>query len=346
MQETLFEFLERSDHPRADAARQWLQTYGEPYVGDARWNRNFRSKKQEQPISAFFELYGYEMFRRLGCAILEVEPSHGGGSPDLRLRSPLGVEFIVEMACVFESQAEDQQIGDVARLWDMLSSAAPGYNLKLTPTEKFPHFSALPSRGKILAQLGPLQPGNTVSFRNSVGDDWFYVEVSTDGWNGPSFHFRKSRAGEKIRNTLRKKNRQFDAEGVPVVVLLNSVTTISYPMWDLKEALWGAHKISVPVPLISDTPKEPVRHMLAGHSAAWLGDGGPAGTSQSAVVVCANIGPFNFGGGEGSAVVHDHPWAKTPLDTGFIPFTRCVLHKESGEVEEMAGTRILTDLFP
>jgi len=126
--ETTYTFLRRAAGPVWDQVRalidDWMLNY--PARDRASIEGRLRSGNDEHFISAFWELYLHEMYRRAGWAI-EVEPD----VPDARtgpdfLVSQDGMAYYVEARCTFERQASSGAGARLQTIYDAVNEIDSG----------------------------------------------------------------------------------------------------------------------------------------------------------------------------------------------------------------------------
>ena len=99
-----YTFLNRTARPFFDLIRQTLQEWFDCFEAEEKKRetlRNlFRSKNSTKHLSAFFELYLYQLMTQLGFKV-EVEPEWPIRRPDFLLTSPTGEQILLEATSSF-----------------------------------------------------------------------------------------------------------------------------------------------------------------------------------------------------------------------------------------------------
>lgn len=122
-----FQFLDRTARPGWELVRieldAWFSHY--PIESQADLRSRFRSKREHNHQSAFFELFLHELLVRLRCT-LEIHPvlQHTSRSPDFFVRDSSGSEYYLEAAVVMEySEKEYAERRRLAEVTDAINDA-------------------------------------------------------------------------------------------------------------------------------------------------------------------------------------------------------------------------------
>jgi hypothetical protein len=81
---------------------------------------NFQSCDDSKHISALFELFVYEFFKRIGYKVTSA-PTFKSGKPDFKIISTQGIEFCVEATCILSNILPDKQQYLIGQVTDTIN---------------------------------------------------------------------------------------------------------------------------------------------------------------------------------------------------------------------------------
>jgi hypothetical protein len=340
--EDSFTFLDRAAgvvwERTRDVLSTWFATYPSEHAADLRGK--FRSKHAGQHLAAWWELYLYRLFLRLGYSI-EVHPSVPGSSkrPDFLLTKDTE-RFYLEAAVVFSGIVDEARNG-VREGW-IIDAANRGKSPNFYVGIDFDQVGTLRPKDRdiyepVQAWLTTLDPDQVTADHEASGelpekliavDDWrvrftampIKAEARGDESRGRLVGMGPVTAGfiddkEQIRDTVKHKSGRYGNPDIPVVLALNCVG--SFPEdEDIAAALYG----SIAVQYVPDAPGSSKTVRL--RDGAWIDEQGPRGRRVSAVLSAVQL--HSHTAVKVAPQLWHHPRAQVSLNVGW-PFSewRC-----------------------
>ncbi len=330
-----FAYLERTARPEFAKVRAQMEIWVAAYPEAEREDliKRMRSHDDQHSSAAFFELYLYTLFRKLGYEA-DVHPEAGdrGRRPDFRIQSEHGAKFFLEAAVVSESsnsgRAAASRINDI--------------NDAINTIECPDFFLHLEHYGKPAAALSLKRiKQSVVAFIATLDYEQVRADVATLGFDGrPKGEFtdgdytltfaahpvRPDRRGYQghrpvgmngpgeaywaddstpLRDKVKHKAGRYGHLDTGLVIAVNMLGR-HVDTTDVMNALFGEETFSIP---IDDYEKaEPVMRRM--RNGAWVGPSGPINRSVSAVLVVSSLLPWSIAT-ESPDIFHN-PYAKYP----------------------------------
>jgi hypothetical protein len=329
--EDSFTFMNRVDQPLwariRDVLDGWFAEYPRAAAADLR--ARYRAADSRQHVAAWWELYLFTLYRRLGYGVT-VHPTVPGrsGQPDF-LITRQGEEIYVEAAVVNSGVVDDEDRHGAREGWiyDLVNEARnPNFHVQL----EFERVGM--QRPKAAEIVQPLErwlrdhDPDAVAQAIDAGEDLPELVLPVRDWTLvftplPIKPERRGRRGrllgiypasgglvndkEMVRKTLERKRRQFGRLDSPFVVALLATSSFMADE-DIAQALFGSEAVQYRV---NDPTFEPrtVRQrdgfLMPGHR--------PRGTRVSAVLVGKSLFPWTCA----RELPHLwlNPWAVHPL---------------------------------
>lgn len=364
--EQLFPFLNRVGGPWFGALRSTLEGwYSQVPAADARGIRQrFRSSRDRQALGAFWELYLFTMFRKLGFSV-EIEPLIPGTTRrgDLWVRSGSASAMVEATTCYSESRdsADSRRRGAVYEALDRTES--PNFFLSIEIERDAAVMPSMKSvRASLESWLDSLDP-DSVTRVMDVDPDWENlpgIRLVEGGW---AFQFRaipksprsRGEAGVRplgvfdpgtagvvetvkhVRAALVAKAEQTRGVDAPVLIALNSQEFLADDE-DFLAALYGDDAIRLSVGPASARDVESIRLPTGFWTEKKLG----RRSHVSAVLVAHNLSPSNLDKVEPTVWIN--PWAARPVDLD-LPFRRYEVDLTTGSLAIREATRSAADVL-
>jgi len=337
---------------------QWLLEYPTRYRSELR--QRLRSPDNSHFLSAFFELYLFILWRRLGLRV-QIHPRAGGrgGRPDFLIQSADGERILVEAAVVDESSATDRAAR--TRLQDAFDALnqleCPDYFLHVehagVPATPIPlrrlkarvrdvvHTLDYEATRELLRRAGFDALPNTQFEHDGCSLEIAFFPVSPEH-RGATQHrpvgvLMPSEASmvddrTPLRDKIRSKANRYGKLRRPMIVAVN-VMGRPLDKTDVMEALFGKEAFRFPRLENGDLGEPQMSRVEDG---AWSGPHGPHNTRVSGVLVLSSLLPW-------TVTVHPptlylNPWACNPLGA---MLTGLETHRPiANRMEQVAGLPI------
>jgi hypothetical protein len=341
--ESHFAFLNRRDGPEwqrvRDLADAWYIDHPDPNGG---LRARFREHDIRQHAGAWWELYSYTLFRRLGYDV-DVDPVVPGGTgrPDL-LVTRGDARVYVECAVLFEDgsrKASDSEAWlkdciDAARNPDFMVGIVFERFGSLRPkkrhvTHEIENWLASLDYNSVLEASGegnaPSFPSQTFDFVDSrvkltalpVHPDARGNDMGRIGFGPGGGAFPIQSVGE-IRKMIKDKASQCRGVDAPLIVAIANWTTFASAR-EVEEALFGSRAIK---------RNELSAYMIRARDGYWYPGPPPRGSSISAIMFGEHIHTSQVVGKLPTLWLN--PWAHKPI-LAQLPFETHTAH-DTGEV--------------
>lgn len=364
--ESNYHYLNRSARPEFACIRQILQLWFDNY--NAREDKRFemykllRSDLDEDHLTAFFELYLYQLFTRLGFTVV-VEPEWPVNSPDFLLSLPTGEEILLEATSVFTEldfgvarKRENKVLDEINKRLKF-----PEYFLHMQlnggPTGEPPYGKICKFLRKELSKLDPIQVERAAVETQNKGfdrlpripwqhDSWdiefFVIPVKPEA-RGKSNHriigsrsygFFNSDLHHSLKSKIRSKASRYGELHIPYIVAINFLSSFLDDD-DVLDALFGKEQLIISI----DTDETDLQRKLDG---MWMGvsDGKVIGKNKrmSGLLLFKNLYPHTVH--VSNPILWHHPYAYYPLNLDQWAFGQKALNKNTGRYEYVQGTFI------
>lgn len=354
--EDSFSFMNRVDQPLWARVREVLDAWFAEYPRDAASDleARFRDADPRQHFAAWWELYLFTLYRRLGYGVT-VHPAVAGSSsqPDF-LIARQGEELYVEAAIVNSGIVDDENRHGAREGWiyDLVNEAHdPNFHVQL-------EFDAVGmERPKVAEIVRPLEkwlagldPDAVAEAMNADEEppelclrvrDWeliftpLPIKAEARGKPGRLLGIYPASGGfvndkEMVRKTLQRKRRHYGRPDKPLVFALLCMSSFMADE-DIEQALLGSLAVQY---WVNDPTRE--ARWIRQRDGFWMQGNRPRGTRVSAVLVGKTFFPWSCT--RELPRLWLNPWAKHPLPTtGPFPTAtadeRPVLTFEATDVE-------------
>lgn len=272
--ESMFHFLNHSALEEFSQVREvleeWFENYDASEKKRSKIRGDFRSDNDQRHLSAFFEIYLYSLFRKMGYEVT-IEPDFGGRKPDFLLTDLRNDEqMIVEATGTYPNDLFGAQNKLEATILDKLNTIySPDYFLVVEFLNESRQVlqSISPKKLKSFVQklladypyddydsafdLGVIPKRK---FRNADGihalEIGLYAKradrrgmedhLAVGGISYPAYFINPPAA---IRNAVKKKYRRYG--DIPYVVALNNLNHYPYAPRHVMEALFGDREYAI-----------------------------------------------------------------------------------------------------
>jgi hypothetical protein len=136
--ESRYLFLNRTARPQFKYVRDLLQTWFDGYTAETKdINKGreicnlFKSESDKEHLSAFFELYLFQLVIQMGFEV-DIEPEWDGGRPDFLLTAPNGDHVLLEATCSFPDRIYGDAQSIENRLLDEINKRVNSPNFFLS----------------------------------------------------------------------------------------------------------------------------------------------------------------------------------------------------------------------
>ena len=339
--EPSFDYLNRSSRPEINIVRNNLEVWYNRYPLDKRKDiySRFRSSKDHEHRSAFFELCLHELMLRLGCKI-DIHPRLNNKKeklPDFLVEPPNGNSFYLEAAASeFKPQREKNGQQILNRVYDFLNSQKEllaskfqiGIGVHVLPKKQI---SPNDIKNFIMNHFNKLDYKNLLDIYDSkqyeaiprwvYRNDDIHIEITpapiypNENKNKVIYciytPFHLVEREKYIRAIIKKKAASFGKLNRPYVIAINMLSSFANRE-DILDALYGnsachysfnkANKLEMPKVEAIRIP-----------NGTWIDKTGPIYKRVSAVLVFNNLYPWNFH--TASVCLYHNPWAEKPYDS-------------------------------
>jgi len=362
--ESHWQFLNRSARPIFQYIREVLEGWFHDYKtsSDKRhhlWTE-FRSNRDAEHLSAFFELYLYHLFKKQGFEI-EVEPEWEQGRPDFLLTSSEGKRILLEATGIYP----ERWFGSANKLEQMVID---DLNEHLTSPDFFLHIKIAQApdntppyaqiRRYLQEQLGQLDYDQVVQDalgREGMGlkrfpsiswvhDTWTIEFIAIPKKNeargkagvrpiGSMFYdFSWVDSTSALKACINNKYRHYGELNIPYILAMN-VVDIFADEEALLDALFGQEVWN----LDFETDTTSISRQPNG---AWFGPGGPQKKRVSCICAFWRLRPENMY--LVNPVIWHHPFANNPLNPNLISLTQQIPNNSKGYYELREGVHPIT----
>lgn len=356
--ETIFNFYNRINRPEwarvRDELDSWFRYHPDP---DGQLRDHFRGKRHDQHVGAWWELYVFTFFRKLGYEVI-VHPELPNGRPDKPdfLISRHGAAAYVECKAVIERS----RTGAEAAILDATNTAKhPDFILELdVECEGSQEPSAAKIRASIENWLQGLNADDEIAAR-AAGEPPKTLGLKIGGWEllytaHPVTSEQRGNYGRLlglhsqrvvmydnpglIKRAVRSKGKKYTDVDTqldhPLILALNT-TTVFIDDEEIDRALFGASSV------LFDPDGEPrFTPMPRARNGYWCADP-PAGRRVSAVILGSNIDPYGIG--QDMPRLWINPWAPIPVTETYGLATNILL--DNDEVRRTEGTAVASEVF-
>ncbi len=369
--EPKFTYLNRSPTPAASAIRRLLESWFARYPARGRIDlrKRFRSRKDWNHSSAFFELLLRELFLALGCCV-RVHPRRGGsrGRPDFHVQTPAAGAFYAE-ATVATGQSRENAAREtwMNRVYDWLDQLESewfcvGLELHGTPRTQPPPSKVKAYLSKKLAELDYEQVRRLVEsegqsalprwcyMHEGLEIEFFPIPKSARELEDPRVRPLRMRMEDarcpdtrkRIRDAVSRKAKPHKRLHLPYVICVNALGPL-VERESAVNALFGQEQM-----IMTHTgPGQVEWGMTRARDGAWIGKSGSKNTRVSAVLLAMNLSPWKVS--RASVCLYHNPWARRPCPSVLDRLPRAVLQGDrlSFEPGESLGEVFgLPDLWP
>lgn len=357
--ESVFQFMNRVDRPDWARVRDELDCWYSQYPDRGRdLRKRFCSRRADQHFGAWWELWIYTFYQRLGYSV-DVHPDlPNGTNPDF-LISREGVSTYVECKAI----PEKPRAADEGRIVDCTNEVKhPDFLLELEIEQPG---TQTPSCNSIRMQLGErlrALNADTVISDREAGKDFPSFQVSVQDWllTYTAYPVDPEHRGDRgrilalpptsgavwtdnvglIRRALADKGSKYAKLNKPLDNhLIVAINTWWVPMDDddeeVFEALFGS-----PAFLYWQGMRPPSIHAFRKQNGYWRGDP-PAGTRVSAVLMGHNIDPWTAAADIPRMWIN--PWAPVPSSETHGLATSTA--NDDGQPVSTDGTLTARDVF-
>ena len=322
-----FEYVNRSGRVGIQEVRDLLDTWWRdfPKSGRTSIRGRVRSGSDVDFAGAIFELAVFKTFLRVGCNLLELEPSVANGrAPDFLFATPNGDPFYVE-AVVSWDQSDEQRTAET-RLEEAVQALdevnSPAYHLSLQtsghPTNSVPRREMRDSLQAWVNGLNDNEARNEKHWKFGAFGANFEISVFAprkavrDGRAISVRHFEPYSGAphESLRSSLIYKAKRYGNLPHPFVISVNAKNDLLDDS-DLISALYGTESVSIPV--FENSIGEPRLERLA--DGLWRGADGPRRRGVSAILYYEKFSAWRAS--RSNPVFAINPWASKPLAESF-----------------------------
>jgi hypothetical protein len=351
--ETHFEFVNRAPGSNWARVRELVETWFSrfPAGSQADLAGRFRAKRAGQFLGAFWELYLYELFLRLGCVIAR-SPSafNATKQPDFSL-SKDSKECLLEATVLNEEnklQEEDARWSLIHERLDRIESPNYWLNVHIVKWGKFaPKLKAIESA--VAKWINSSDPANTephIWDDNDWRIEFRVIPKGPKGLENPGARtvgmgpgrMRIVEDNANLLTALKEKADHYGKISVPFVIGAMSTRTTTHRS-EVLQALYGA----------TWDHNEPFQHgklvppwTKREHGGLWLTAGGPSRQDISALLYGHLIYPWSVARVE--PVLYVNPWASRDYSIDW-PFSTVRVDLHSGAYVTQSGSVPVWEFF-
>jgi hypothetical protein len=352
--ESSFQFLNRAGGLVWARVRTLMDEWWSEHPDSARASvrGQIRSGDDQAFRAAFFEMYGYQVLRRVRAAVIEHPVTETRRQPDFLATSDGADSLVLEMTSTGVSDADKARAGRLNTIYDLINSwEIPNFMLHVTVLSEGPGNPSLRRlRGELLDWIDGLDV-DAIAAVTAVSDSYLIDESAPRYiWNeaGWSIEFgviplkREARAAstnaigiygpnggwandaEPIRRRLADKAGAYGDFGGPfvVAVLLDGIGTDDT---SVAAALYGDEVYTFS---INDSDAGQLGRRPNG---SWFAPDGWHHTNVSAVLAVSNLLPWTVN--TAVPTLWHHPAAQYPIDEIAPLFRQATPNPNTGRVE-------------
>ena len=351
--EATFPYLNRTARSPMDLVREKLESWFVDFPAEGRneLRARFRSKNDEDHLSAFFELYCHALLAAQGYRA-EIHPTScstkADTHPDFLVSKADKPLFYFEATSAHVSKKEVAVQSRRAQLHDAvnridLPGCFIGMSIRNEGTESLP---SKPVR-KFLATQARLkregQNTTTVTRHEFRSDGWrieFSLHPLAESERNPSRPIgivstpaKFARCDTSILKSLKKKSGKYGELPLPYVIAVNCTDHFS-DQEDIYEALFGKQ---VYRPNCDSDEKQAVPVGWDGNG-FWLGPNGYQNSRVSAVLVAIGLLPWTIGSAH--PYLWLNPYPKRKFDSSWWELSQRVPNEESGSLDTLTKVNV------
>ncbi len=358
--EAQWEYLNRTARPEFQYIRELLQSWFNEFNASPDKRKalckTFRSLKDDEHLSAFFELYLYQLFKNQNFEI-EVEPEWEQGKPDFLLTSSDGKKILLEATATYP----DREFGEAKKLEEMvldhldefLDSPDFFMHIKIVDSPKNPPPYAQ-IRRYLQKQLKDLNYDRVMQDANENKDSglkrfpsilWKHDTWSIEFEIIPKKGEARGKAGVRplglmsygvewidsasgIKSSIDKKNAHYGELDIPYILALNVLDTFADED-DVTDALFGQQTLTL-------SPETDEVFNSRQSNGAWFGPNGYQKKRMSGIYVFKQLRPMTMHIIKDPVIWH-HPYANNPLEPDLINVSQKIPNNLKGVYELREG---------
>jgi hypothetical protein len=354
--EPYFSYWNRSARPifayMREQTEQWFCNYKADHKKQVELRDAFRSTKEETHLSAFFELYLYTLFKKLGYKI-QVEPEWDDGKrPDFLLEDSSGQPMLLEATATYP----ESEFGTKKKLEDLVLDEL---DKRVMNRNFFIHINipespiSNPPFAKIARYLdqefNKLDVDNLrqqiENFPENSFDILPKINYPDDSWNISFVPIPKSKEmrsklnirsvgsissggssfddATPIRNSIQRKNAHYGKLNIPYILAINVFGVIVDDI-DVANALFGDEVIYIGSNKMGRNP-----------NGAWRGTEGWRKTRMSGLLVFKHFWPSTMA--KTNPVLWHHPNAQNPINHNNFKLNQKIPDRENNQLIDFKG---------
>lgn len=358
-----WEYLNRTDrleyHYVRDLLQNWFDNYETSPEKRSRLCREFRSTDDIQHLSAFFELYLYQLFKNQDFKI-EVEPSWEQGRPDFLLTSPQGEKILLEATGVYPEKAFGSAKKLEQRVIDHINQylESPDFflhiNIRNAPNNTPPYGQILRHLRKQLSQLDYEQVAQKALESEGMGLQRFpLIPWEHEAWTIEFIAIPKAENARgkpdvrpvgsmfygielvdtelNIKSRIDNKYGHYGELDIPFILALNVLDSYTNDE-TVAKALFGdeATNYNLETGEILNFRKP---------NGSWFGPSGYQKRRMSGVCIFKRLRPENMHLVD--PVLWHHPYANNPLNPSLLDLRQWIPNRDKGGYEFKDGKPLL-----
>lgn len=357
--EPRWSYLNRTARQQFSYVRELLQNWFDEYRAPLEKRQNlckgFRSGKDEEHISSFFEIYLYQLFRSQGFDI-EVEPEWEQGRPDFLLTSPNGEQIVLEATGCYPSRwfgGDERTYAEISDyLNENLRSRDYLLHLSILRTSKQPfsfrkmcqEFQFWLNELDYNGILAAVQNGTITTLEDLPSRTWenreWVIQLKASPRMGESRGIddikplgmrligpERITTGSNIQSRLNEKYRHYGDIDISYILALNILDPF-YSDRVFADAVLGQEAW-----ILNKTSSETIETRIS--NGAWFSGNSIRQTRMSAVCVFHELFPITMHAV--NPVVWHHPYAKKPLDSNLLCLSQQIPNMDTNRYELRDG---------
>ncbi|MBL7074300.1 hypothetical protein ISS37_03560 [candidate division KSB1 bacterium] len=357
--EPRFDYLNQSARLEYEKIRNLLEQWFElfPFEAQSELRSRLRSKDDRQHLSAFFELYLYELLSQSGFCVkvhpnIEDQKTH----PDFSVLKGGKPQFYLEATLSSSSETKKSATARENRVYDVINKMdSPnffiGIRVRGTPATPPPGNKI---RRFLEAKLAKLDP-DEIAKRFKV-DGFKAIPSWTwkhDSWQ-ITFHPIPKLASARgkpgvlpigmltqgpyldapyigLRESIKNKATKYGNLNLPYVVAINVINDFGTDDIDINKALFGKEQVKI----IFRENNLIDQQLGRKPNGAWYGPNGPKNRRVSAALIAVNLFPWRIA--KVTPILWHNPWANYPLSPDNWPSPQLVPNFKNNQIEKRDG---------
>lgn len=327
----------------------WFSLIPENFKKDIK--NTFSSPDKRKHLSAFLEIYLFNLFKQIGMNILfhpTISPKNSK-TPDFLLSSKNINKIYVEATMVSESDKKTSSKTIENQILDFLNSIQseyyfiglhinniPNTQVKLTKIKKFVKSKLIDLDYELLNKLYDIGGQEALpkwNYKDGELDITFFPILKNREYAGSSsdrlvglqmYGAEVVNTKESIRSSIINKAKKYKNLDGNYIIALNVIKDMGMDNDDVSDALFGDTQI-----FLTETEKGRKLSSSRKPNGALWGIKGPINTHVSAILIFSNLSPWSISNAD--PILWHNPFTKQKIDYNIFPFSQYIPDNKTNE---------------